>query len=252
MFTILLLCFAGFLAAIIDAIAGGGGLITIPAYLMAGVPPPHMALGTNKLCATCSSLTSCFNFAQSGKVNLKLFKILAPFSLLGAILGGVHAVMIISSRCLNIIVLILLVLVALFTLFCKNVGLKNNFHGLNTKNIILGIVLSFALGFYTGFFGPGTGAFMMIGLIGVFKFDFIGASGNSKSLTTISNLASLILFAFNRQINYKLAIPVSIAMIIGAKLGTKIALNKGSKIIKPVFTTISLLVAIKVLYQAIA
>ncbi|ENK1242838.1 TSUP family transporter [Clostridium sporogenes] len=250
MFTILLLCFAGFLAAIIDAIAGGGGLITIPAYLMAGVPP-HMALGTNKLCATCSSLTSCFNFAQSGKVNLKLFKILAPFSLLGAILG-VHAVMIISSRCLNIIVLILLVLVALFTLFCKNVGLKNNFHGLNTKNIILGIVLSFALGFYTGFFGPGTGAFMMIGLIGVFKFDFIGASGNSKSLTTISNLASLILFAFNRQINYKLAIPVSIAMIIGAKLGTKIALNKGSKIIKPVFTTISLLVAIKVLYQAIA
>ncbi|MDS1003535.1 sulfite exporter TauE/SafE family protein [Clostridium sp. FAM 1755] len=250
MFTILLLCFAGFLAAIIDAIAGGGGLITIPAYLMAGVPP-HMALGTNKLCATCSSLTSCFNFAQSGKVNLKLFKILAPFSLLGAILG-VHAVMIISSRCLNIIVLILLVLVALFTLFCKNVGLKNNFHGLNTKNIILGIVLSFALGFYTGFFGPGTGAFMMIGLIGVFKFDFIGASGNSKSLTTISNLASLILFAFNRQINYKLAIPVSIAMIIGAKLGTKIALNKGSRIIKPVFTTISLLVAIKVLYQAIA
>ncbi|NFV12817.1 hypothetical protein FDG09_07720 [Clostridium sporogenes] len=249
MFTILLLCFAGFLAAIIDAIAGGGGLITIPAYLMAGVPP-HMALGTNKLCATCSSLTSCFNFAQSGKVNLKLFKILAPFSLLGAILG-VHAVMIISSRCLNIIVLILLVLVALFTLFCKNVGLKNNFHGLNTKNIILGIVLSFALGFYTGFFGPGTGAFMMIGLIGVFKFDFIGASGNSKSLTTISNLASLILFAFNRQINYKLAIPVSIAMIIGAKLGTKIALNKGSRIIKPVFTTISLLVAIKVLYQAI-
>ncbi|KOR27087.1 TSUP family transporter [Clostridium sp. L74] len=250
MFTILLLCFAGFLAAIIDAIAGGGGLITIPAYLMAGVPP-HMALGTNKLCATCSSLTSCFNFAQSGKVNLKLFKILAPFSLLGAILG-VHAVMIISSSCLNIIVLILLVLVALFTLFCKNVGLKNNFHGLNTKNIILGIVLSFALGFYTGFFGPGTGAFMMIGLIGVFKFDFIGASGNSKSLTTISNLASLILFAFNRQINYKLAIPVSIAMIIGAKLGTKIALNKGSRIIKPVFTTISLLVAIKVLYQAIA
>jgi uncharacterized membrane protein YfcA len=250
LFSILILCFAGFLAAIIDAIAGGGGLITIPAYLMAGVPP-HMALGTNKFCATCSSLTSCFNFAQSGKVNLKLFKKLAPFSLLGSILG-VHTVMIIRPSYLNIIVLILLIIVALFSLFCKNVGLKNNFHGLTTKNIILGIILSFALGFYTGFFGPGTGAFMMIGLILVFKFDFIGASGNSKSLTTISNLTSLILFAFNRQINYKLAIPVSIAMIIGAKLGTKIALNKGSKIIKPVFTTISLLVAIKILYQTIA
>lgn len=131
MFTILLLCFAGFLAAIIDAIAGGGGLITIPAYLMAGVPP-HMALGTNKLCATCSSLTSCFNFAQSGKINLKLFKILAPFSLIGAILG-VNAVMGIDANCLNIIVLILLVIVALFSLFSKNVGLKNNFHGLKKK-----------------------------------------------------------------------------------------------------------------------
>lgn len=249
MFTILLLCFAGFLAAIIDAIAGGGGLITIPAYLMAGVPP-HMALGTNKLCATCSSLTSCFNFAQSGKINLKLFKILAPFSLIGAILG-VNAVMGIDANCLNIIVLILLVIVALFSLFSKNVGLKNNFHGLNKKNILLGIFLSFSVGFYTGFW-TWYRSFMMIGLIGVFKFDFVGASGNSKSLTTISNMASLILFAFHRQINYKLAIPVSLAMIIGAKLGTKIALNKGSKVIKPVFTTISILIAIKVLYQTIA
>lgn len=249
MFTILLLCFAGFLAAIIDAIAGGGGLITIPAYLMAGVPP-HMALGTNKLCATCSSLTSCFNFAQSGKVNLNIFKILAPFSLVGAILG-VNAVMGINAKYLNIIVLILLVIVALFTIFCKNIGLKNNFHGLNKKNILFGILLSFSMGFYTGFFGPGTGAFMMIGLIGVFKFDFIGASGNSKSLSAISNLASLILFAIHGQINYKLAIPVSLSMIIGAKLGTKMALNKGSKIIKPVFTAISLLIAIKVLYQTI-
>ncbi|EJO5349506.1 TSUP family transporter [Clostridium botulinum] len=250
MFTILFLCFAGFLASIIDAIAGGGGLITIPAYLMVGVPP-HMALGTNKLCATCSSLTSCFKFAQSGKINFKLFKTLAPFSLIGAILG-VNAVMIIDANCLNIIVLILLVVVALFSLFSKNIGLKNNFHGLNKRNILLGIFLSFCIGFYTGFFGPGAGAFMMIALIGVFKFDFIGASGNSKSLNAISNLSSLILFAFHGQINYKLAIPVSLSMIIGAKLGTKIALNKGSKIIKPVFTIISLLIAIKVLYQTIA
>ncbi len=89
-------------------------------------------LSTNKLCATCSSLTSCFNFAQSGKINLKLFKILAPFSLMGAILG-VNAVMGIDANCLNIIVLVLLVIVALFSLFSKNVGLKNNFHGLNKK-----------------------------------------------------------------------------------------------------------------------
>ncbi len=148
LFTILLLCFAGFLAAIIDAIAGGGGLITIPAYLMAGVPP-HMALGTNKLCATCSSLTSCFNFAQSGKINLKLFKILAPFSLIGAVLG-VNAVMGIDANCLNIIVLILLVIVALFSLFSKNVGLKI-ISWTKQKNTLLGIFLSFSLGFYTGF-----------------------------------------------------------------------------------------------------
>lgn len=249
LFTILLLCFAGFLASIIDAIAGGGGLITIPAYLMAGVPP-HMALGTNKLCATCSSLTSCFGFAKNGKIESNIFKILAPFSLIGALLG-VNTVMGIDAKYLNIIVLVLLIIVGSFSLFSRDMGLEDNFQGLDKKNIFFGILLSLGLGFYTGFFGPGTGAFMMFGLITVFKFDFIKASGNSKPLNTVSNLSSLILFAIHGQINYKLAIPVSIAMIIGAKLGTKIALNKGTKLIKPIFVTMSLLIAIKVLYKTI-
>lgn len=247
---ILFLCFVGFLAAIIDAIAGGGGIITIPAYLLCGVPP-HIALGTNKLCASCSAVTSSYGFIKSGKANFKLLKMLIPFSLVGAIFG-VNTVLGLDPKYLNVIVLVLLFIVGIYTLFSKDIGMENKFKGLNKKNIFLGIIISFSLGFYDGFFGPGTGAFLIFGLTAVFKFDFVRSSANSKILNCTSNLTSLLLFAFNSKINYSIAIPVAICMIIGARFGTKLALNKGSKLIKPIFVTMSLLVAIKMLYQVVS
>lgn len=246
---LIFLCTAGFCAAFVDSIAGGGGIISIPAFLLAGIPP-HLALGTNKFSASCASFTSSIKFAQSGKVDFKLLKYLAPFTFIGAILG-VNTVLNISTRYLNAIVLILLLLVSIYSLFSKNVGTEDNFHGLTKKGISLGMILALFLGFYDGFFGPGTGSFLIFGLINIFCFDFTRAGGNGRVLNFVSNIASLGMFAMRGQINYKIGIPVAIFMIIGARLGTKVALNKGAKLIKPIFVTMSLAVATKMLYGMI-
>lgn len=246
---LLILCPAGFLAAMVDSIAGGGGLIAVPAYLMAGVPP-HLTLGTNKFASTAASFTSSLKFARSGKVNADLLKYLAPLTLIGAALG-VTSVLKVSQGFLSTLVLILILCVGLYTVFSKTIGLEDNFKGLTKKNISLGIVLALLLGFYDGFFGPGAGSFLIFGLISIFGFDFVKASGNAKALNFVSNITSMVLFAIHGQVNYKLAVPVAICMIFGARIGTVMALKKGAKLIKPIFIVMSLGVAIKMLYQMI-
>ena len=246
---LIFLCTAGFFAAFVDSIAGGGGIISVPAYLLAGVPP-HLSLGTNKFSSTCASFTSSIKFAKSGKVDFNILKILAPFTLVGAILG-VNTVLSINASYTNTIVLILLLFVGIYSLFSKTAGIEDHFEGLTNKSKFLGILLAFSMGFYDGFFGPGVGSFLIFGLIKIYSFDFVRAGGNGKVLNFISNVSSLLMFAAKGQIDYKLGIPVAIFMILGAKFGTKVALDKGAKLMKPIFVTMSLAVAIKMLYGII-
>ncbi|WP_040329582.1 TSUP family transporter [Clostridium ihumii] len=249
LFKLSFLAIAGFFAAFIDAIAGGGGLISMPAYLMAGIPP-HLSLGTNKFSASMGSLTSSYNFCKSGLVNFKLIKILAPFTFIGAILG-VKTVLLLDESFLNVFVLFLILAIGIYTIFSKNIGAEDNFTGFNKKNLTLGIIFAFSLGFYDGFFGPGTGSFLVFGLIKIYKFDFLHSTANTKCLNFISNITALLTFALNNSINYKIGFIVAIFMVLGAKFGTKIAINKGSKLIKPIFITMSLAVALKMLINLI-
>lgn len=248
-FKIIFLCIAGFFAALVDSIAGGGGLISLPAFLMAGVSP-YNSLGTNKFASTCASFTSSLKFAKSGKVNFGLLKYLIPFTLLGAALG-VNTVLTIKQEYLTVLVLILILFVGVYSLFSKSIGQEDNFKGLTYVNVALGIIMAFSLGFYDGFFGPGTGSFLIFAMIRIFGFDFVKSAGNSKVLNFISNITSLILFAYHGRIYYLYGVPAAIAMIFGARVGTKLALTKGSKLIKPIFIVMSLAVAVKMLYNLI-
>ena len=243
--TIVLLCIAGFLASFVDSIAGGGGLISVPAFMLAGLPP-HMVLGTNKFSATAGSFTSSLQFIKSGKSNFKLLKYLIPFTLLGSMLG-VKAVLHVDQKFLNTLVLILIMFIGIYTLFSKSLGLDDKFKGLTKRNVLCGIILALSLGFYDGFFGPGTGSFLVFGFIRIFGFNFVTSSANARILNFVSNVTALILFALSGKINYMIGLPVAVSMIIGAKVGTSVALNKGSKFIKPIFVTMSLAVAIKML-----
>lgn len=128
---IIFLCAAGFVSAFVDAIAGGGGIISVPAYLLAGIPP-HFTLGTNKLSSTAAAFTSSFNFARSGKVNFKVMRYLAPFTLIGAVLG-VNTVVKINQKYLNILVLILILAVGIYSLFSNTLGAKDDFKGITKK-----------------------------------------------------------------------------------------------------------------------
>lgn len=248
MLTILFLCLGGFLAAFVDSIAGGGGLISMPVLLMAGLPA-HLALGTNKFAGAFGCFSSAYKYSKSGKTNIELLKKLIPFTILGCLLG-VKCVLSISENILNILVFLMILIVALYTYLKKDLGKEDKFENLSNENIKKGIIMAFALGFYDGFFGPGTGTFLTFAFIKIYGFDFLHASANTKILNFTSNFTALILFMFSGQILYKVAIFYAISMVLGGYIGAKVAINKGSQLIKPIFLFMAVAVAIKLLSQA--
>lgn len=249
MLTIIFLCVGGFLAAFVDSIAGGGGLISMPVLLIAGLPA-HLALGTNKFAGACGCFTSAYRYSKSGKTNVELLKKLIPFTILGCILG-VKCVLSISDAILNMLVFVMILAVAIYTYTKKDLGTEDKFESLTTKNIRLGMFMAFCLGFYDGFFGPGTGTFLAFALIKIYGFDFLHASANTKILNFTSNFTALLLFMFSGQILYKVAIFYAISMMLGGYVGAKVAIKKGSTLIKPIFLIMAICVAIKLVYQTI-
>jgi uncharacterized membrane protein YfcA len=243
------ICIAGFAAAAVDSIAGGGGLISLPAVMAVGVPP-QLALGTNKFASSCASFTSTLTFAKSKKIYMPLIKYLIPCTLVGASIG-VYTALKIDPAILQMMILVLIFAVAIYTIIKKDFGSEDKFKGLTKLNIFYGCLFAFGLGFYDGFFGPGTGAFLIFLFISIFGFDFTVSAGNAKILNFVSNITSLVLFAMSGNIRYMVGIPMALAMILGARVGTKIAINNGAKVIKPIFVTIAMVLTAKLLYQSI-
>ena len=244
MMTFLFLIAAGFLAAFIDAIAGGGGLISLPAYLIAGLPP-HVALGTNKLTSTCGTAFAALKFWRKGNMDFELIKYMIPMSALGAVLGA-KTVLFISREFLAPLVMGLVLAVGIYTIFSKTLGQQNRFAGVGKKSVLVGMIFALTLGFYDGFFGPGTGTFLMFGMMSLFKFDFVHGNGNTKALNLTSNIAALCAFAVCGNINYVIGIPVALAMIAGGQLGAHMAIKNGATLIRPVFVVMSFVACVKI------
>ncbi|WP_026486670.1 TSUP family transporter [Caldanaerobius polysaccharolyticus] len=245
----IVLCFIGFTAAFIDSIAGGGGLISLPGLMILGVPPAF-ALGTNKFASTCASFTSSLTFIKYRVFDYNLLKYLVFGTLIGAAIG-VKAVLLIDSSHLKIIIIFLMIFVAIYTLLVKNIGNENKFEGLNKKTVATGLIISLILGFYDGFFGPGTGSFYIFLFLTLLNYDFKISAGNGKILNFVSNITSSVLFFLNGKIMYSVAVPMAIAMILGARLGTKVAIKNGAKLIKPILVSVTFLYAIKMIFDAI-
>lgn len=245
---VVFLCIAGFAAATVDAIAGGGGLISLPSILAAGVPP-HFALGTNKFASSFGAFTSAYTFTRLGKVFVPLMKFTIPCTLVGSVAGVITALKI-DQGFLKVIILVLVFATAIYTIVKKDFGNEDKFTGLTRKNIIQGCIFAFSLGFYDGFFGPGTGSFLIFLFIKIYGYDFTIAAGNSKVLNFVSNITSLVMFAINGKIYYMVGIPMALAMIAGARLGSKIAIKNGAKVIKPIFVTIAMVLTVKLLVES--
>ncbi len=243
---LLFLFVAGFVASFVDSVVGGGGLIMIPALMLTGLEPV-VVLGTNKFAAFMGAFTSAVSFFRSGKADFRLLKKLFFLSFFGSLVG-VYAVYNMSSEFLRPLVVVMLILVTVYSLFKKNFGINSSYKEISSKHLFLAAGVALVMGFYDGFFGPGTGSFLMFFFVHL-GFDFVGAAANARVLNFASNVAAAMFFAYLGTVNYSYALPVAIAMILGAIVGTKVALSKGAAYVKPLFVVITVLLIGKQLFE---
>ncbi|WP_019244246.1 MULTISPECIES: sulfite exporter TauE/SafE family protein [Bacillus] len=242
-YTILILVLFGFLAAFIDSVVGGGGLISIPALLFTGLPPAT-AIATNKLASTMGSLTSTITFVKSGKVNFRLVSKLFPIVFVGSILGA-WMVRYVPNEILKPLIIVLLIVVAIYTIFKKDWGSTSTYQKLSLIKVSIFAIVMFIIGFYDGFFGAGTGSFILFAFL-LIGFDFIQSAGNAKFLNFGSNIAALILFIIIGEVNFYYGIPMGISMIIGAIVGSHFAIKKGAKYVRFLFILVTLFLISKI------
>jgi uncharacterized membrane protein YfcA len=245
--TILFLAFFGFVAAFIDSTVGGGGLISLPALLGLGIPP-YLALGTNKLAGTISSATSSTTFIRMGKFDKKLMTILFPFSFVGAYLGA-KTVLYVPQEVLKILVIVMMAIIFVYTLLNKRFGQDTTFKGFTRFSLGLGIPLAFLIGFYDGFFGPGTGSFFVFVMVLLFGYDFVTAAGNGRILNLASNLAALGVFIWEGKVIFPIGLTMGVAMLLGASIGARVAIKTGVRYVRPLFLLVSISLITKMIYE---
>ena len=209
-FLILMTGFAGF----VDSAAGGGGLISLPAYLFAGLPP-HYTYATNKFGAACGTTFATANFFKNGAMNLKVGILAAIGSFAGSALGA-HIVLLLSDELLRTMMFLILPVAAVVILWQRDLPDQNRDDGtLNLKKILLALGIGLGIGLYDGIVGPGTGTFAIIAFTTLMGFDLRTANGNGKVLNLASNYASLFTYLMSGLVVFSIGIPCAISGIAG-------------------------------------
>lgn len=238
LYMLLFLVVSGFIAAFIDTVVGGGGLISMPALLFVGLPPVA-AVTTNKFAACMGAIVGFASFVRSGYVKFSMVKYLLPLSFLGSACGA-YTLHLVPSDFLRPLIIAMLVAVTAYTLLKKDFGKNASFGGMTKRIWFLSTVIAFVMGFYDGFFGPGTGTFLLFAFLWI-GLDFIGAAANARALNFASNIAGAIFFALQGSVLYEYALPMGIAMMFGAFCGARMAISKGASYVKALFVIMSTL-----------
>jgi uncharacterized protein len=240
-----LLVLAAFVAAFIDSIVGGGGVISLPSLLIAGLPP-HLALGTNKLAATGASSMATIRYTQAGVVVLKLALGLIPFAVLGSFLGAA-TVLRLDGRFIKTVVMLVMVVMTVYVLLRKQFGHENRFTTITRGQFATSAALCLLIGFYDGFLGPGTGSLLLFVFLGVQGFDFVRAAGHGRVINFATNLAALTLFALRGVVDYRVGVPMMFSMMAGAYVGSHFGLRHGKRWIKPLFVAMTSVILLRLL-----
>jgi uncharacterized protein len=243
---LIILVVFGFLAAFIDSVVGGGGLIALPALLFTGLTPAA-AVATNKLAGTIGSLTSTIMFYRSGQLNLRSVYKLFPLTFIGSMLGA-WTVHLMNPELLKPLMLVMLAVVAIYTIFKKDWGGISSDKKFLIHQLLIFMVVIFAIGFYDGFIGPGTGSFLIFTFL-MMGFNFLKAAGNAKFLNFGSNIAALVMFIYLGQVNYAYGIPMGLAQLAGAICGSKFAIKRGSGYVRALFIVVTFLLLAKNTYD---
>ena len=248
--TYLLICPLLFLAGLIDSVAGGGGLISLPGYLLAGLPP-HVATATNKCSSTFGTMLATARYLRHGHLHRQSALLSVVCALLGSWLGA-RLNLWLPETVLYWVLLGALPVIAIVLLLKKELGNTDRTDRCSPRSLLLRVALiALAIGCYDGFFGPGTGTFLMIALTGLCGFDLLTASGNTKLINLSSNLAAFATFAFSGNILWALGIPAALCNIAGNYVGSGLALTRGAKVIRPMFFVVLVLLFGTVLYNLI-
>ncbi len=242
---LIMLFFVACAAGFIDAIAGGGGLITLPALLAAGVPPAQ-ALGTNKLQSSFGSFSSSFYFIRKGHVNLKemLMPIICTF--IGAAVGA-ELVQHIDASILTTLIPGLLIAISLYFLFAPQTRAPSSRQPMSMN--VFAVIIGTSVGFYDGFFGPGTGSIFTVCFVLLGQFTLVEATARTKILNFTSNIAALIFFIIAGLPVWKIGLVMAVGQFLGGRLGATVVISKGTKWIRPLVIIMSMLMAMKLLWE---
>ncbi len=243
--TFLIICPFLFLAGLIDAIGGGGGLISLPSYLIAGLPP-HAAVATNKLSSACGTTLATYRFIRNGLVNLKL----AIPSVIAAIIGasiGASLSLLLNENVMLYIMLGILPVCALLVLnkrlFHDN---ENDIVTLDKHTYMVVIIAALIIGMYDGFYGPGTGTFLIIAFTIFAKLSIKTANAQAKVINLTSNITSLVIFLLNKEVIFSIGLAAAACNMLGGYIGAGLVMKNGSKIMKPSILFVLVLLALKV------
>ena len=241
--TVILVCFVVFfIAGFVDAIAGGGGLITMPVLLLLGIPA-HYTLGTGKLASSLGSITALITFWKRGAV-IKEVVLLGVISSYGAVIASATTLLI-SNEKMTIIMIFLLPVAILLSLFCGTLKLTEE--DLPKKGLWRRVsAIGLSVGFYEGFFGPGAGSFFLIGIHLLLKAGLVKASGTAKAFNIAANLGAVTTFASAGTLYYSLALPCAVASILGNRLGAIYAVKIGPTLVRSMlyFVLVMLLISL--------
>ena len=239
----LLLFLAALLAGFIDSIAGGGGMVTLPAMLIAGIPPLQ-ALGTNKLQSLFGSVSASWSYARHGHVDLRAQLPMALTAAAGAVAGALAATVVPGSW-LRAGLPFLLVAIALYFALKPDIGAVERHHRISPR--VFGLTFVPAIGFYDGVFGPGTGSFLMLGFVGLAGFGILKATAHTKFLNFGSNVGALVVFLAAGAVIWKVGLVMGAGQWIGARLGAHFAMRQGARVIRPLLVVVSIALALRLL-----
>ncbi len=242
--TVAVIAGAFFLAGIIDAVSGGGGLLTLPTFLLLGFPV-HLIAGTNQCSCCAGSLISLGRFAKSGRIYWKTAAISALVSLLGSILGA-RLNLWIPERYLQIMMMVLLPIAAATLLLNRDFGLENRSGELTTgQQVAVALFIGLIWGTYTGFYGAGSGTFILLSFTLLNKLDLVTASGNTKVCSSVASLTAAITYALSGAVVWQVVLPAALLNILGNYIGAGLALHKGAKVIRPMFFVVLLMLLVR-------
>lgn len=242
---------AVFFAGLVDSIAGGGGLISVPAYLAAGLPP-HFVLGNNKFSSAFGTLFAALRFHQHRMIDLPVALVSAACALAGSFLGA-RAVMLVDPGFLRYVLIVLIPAITVFSLAKGDLGKLDRSGSVGpSRKFLLAAPAALAIGFYDGFFGPGTGTFLILFYALALRYDLVTANANTKVVNLASNIAALAAFMAGGKVIYAVGLPAAACGIAGNLIGARMVIKNGNRAVRPVFLGVLVLLFAKIAYDLIA